>query len=308
MTRENIQYLTQPQISKAHWNRCLDNAPNGLIYAYSDYLDAMADNWDALVWKDYQAVMPLPWRKKYGVHYLYQPAFVAQLGLFGSNLSADLLQAFLQAVPKKFRYWDQPLNHHNLFTLKAYPLFQRSNFVLPLNQPYESLYEGYRENSRRNIKKAMHYGCYVKTGIDIDGIIELATQQTQQSETAGKDFKNMALLYRQLQQQSKAVSYGVYSQQHELLASCALFFSHHRAYYILVGNHPNGRTLGASHALIDAFIRDHAGQNLLLDFEGSDLRNLAFFYSSFGATEEKYAAIRLNRLPWWARWLKNNPA
>jgi hypothetical protein len=26
----------------------------------------------------------------------------------------------------------------------------------------------------------------------------------------------------------------------------------------------------------------------LLDFEGSDIRNSAFFYASFGATDEKY--------------------
>ena len=27
-------------------------------------------------------------------------------------------------------------------------------------------------------------------------------------------------------------------------ASCVLFFSHNRAYYILAGNHPNGKPLG----------------------------------------------------------------
>ena len=181
---------------------------------------------------------------------------------------------------------------------------KKSNFTLPLNRSYETIYDRYRENVKRNIKKAGNYGCSVKTGIGIESIIELAKQQPQQSKTAEKDFTNMALLYKQLQQPSKAVSYGVFSQQEQLLASCIFFFSHNRAYYILVGNHPNGRTLGASHALIDAFIKDYAGQDLLLDFEGSDLRNLAFFYSSFGATEEKYAAIRWNSLPWWVRWMK----
>ena len=38
---------------------------------------------------------------------------------------------------------------------------------------------------------------------------------------------------------------------------------------------------------------------------GSDIRNLAFFYSSFGATEEKFAGIRLNRLPIYLRWMKS---
>jgi hypothetical protein len=88
------------------------------------------------------------------------------------------------------------------------------------------------------------------------------------------------------------------------VASCIYFFSNKRAYYILVGNHPNGKTLGASHYLIDRFIHDHAGRDLLLDFEGSDIRNLAFFYTSFGASLETYPAIRMNRLPWWIRWMK----
>jgi hypothetical protein len=101
-----------------------------------------------------------------------------------------------------------------------------------------------------------------------------------------------------------AITYGIVSAQNELLASCVFFLSHNRAYYILVGNHPNGKTIGASHALIDAFIKDHAGKNILLDFEGSDIRNLAFFYSSFGAGNEIYPAIKINRLPFYLKWLK----
>lgn len=304
MQENNIQYLASHQIDKSRWDRCMEKASNSLVYAFSYYLDAMTDNWDALVLNDYEAVMPLPWRKKWGIYYLYQPAFVAQLGLFGNNISADLLLDFLQAIPKKFQYWDLSLNHQNLFAPEQYPLYQRSNFVLPLNKPYEVLYRQYREHLKRNIKKAETYGCSIKTAIDIKAIIELAKEQPQQNATAEKDFENFARLYARLKETSKAVSYGVYSKQDQLLASCVFFLLQNRAYYILVGNHPNGRTLGASHALIDAFIKDYAGQDLLLDFEGSDIRNLAFFYSSFGATEERYAALRENRLPWWMRWLK----
>ena len=69
----------------------------------------------------------------------------------------------------------------------------------------------------------------------------------------------------------------------------------------MVGNHPDGKTIGASHALIDAFIKDHADQNLILDFEGSDIRNLAFFYEGFGATNEIYPALKINKLPWYIK-------
>lgn len=297
-----IQYLQRKQIDDAKWNRCIDSVVNGLIYSYTDYLDCMCGQWDALVLGEYEAVMPLPWRKKGGVHYLYQPFLTAQLGVFGNHIDAGLLTRFLTAVPKKFRYWDFSLNHSNLFAVEVFPLHQRSNYVLSLQPAYEQLYKSYRENIRRNIKKSREYGCVATANVSVDAIIALT--KLQATHTPEKDFENFQWLFHHLKEKGRAKTYGVLSSAGELLASCVFFFSHKRAYYILVGNHPNGRTLGASHALIDTFIKDYAGSDLLLDFEGSDIRNLAFFYSSFGAREERYAAIKLNRLPWWMKWLK----
>ena len=132
MHGQQIIYLTRKQVNDDLWNACIDSSANGLVYAYTWYLDAMADNWDALVFNNYEAVMPLPWRKKWNINYLYQPFLTAQLGLFGNNMTGQLLASVLNAVPKKFRYWECSLNHQNLFTTQQYPLYQRSNFVLPL--------------------------------------------------------------------------------------------------------------------------------------------------------------------------------
>ena len=87
-----IQYLPHAQINKTKWDACIAAAPNGLIYAHSWYLDEIIETWDALVMNDYESVMPLPYRKKYGVLYLFHPPFVAQLGLFGNELRAGLLR------------------------------------------------------------------------------------------------------------------------------------------------------------------------------------------------------------------------
>jgi len=56
--------------------------------------------------------------------------------------------------------------------------------------------------------------------------------------------------------------------------------------------------------LIDAFIKDNADKPLILDFEGSDIRNLAFFYSGFGAKDEQYPFLKINKLPFYLKWLK----
>lgn len=297
---DTIQYLEHENIDQALWDRCIENAGNGLIYGYATYLNQMAGQWDALVMGDYEAVMPLPCRKKFGVYYLYQPFLTAQLGLFGNEISEELLKNFLERIPKKFRLWEFPLNHKNLFSSTGFPIYERKNFVLDLHQPYDLMYGNYRENARRNIKKAIQYGCYPKPGIALETVMELAMEQNRNH----KGFEDFAKLYAHFNSAGKAGCFGVFSSQHQLLASCAVLYSHKRVYYILVGNHPNGRTLGASHLLIDTLIREHAGRDLLLDFEGSDIRNLAFFYSSFGAKEESYAAIKWNRLPWYMRLFK----
>ena len=129
-------------------------------------------------------------------------------------------------------------------------------------------------------------------------MIGLAKEQAKDfSNIAEDNFLDLANLYEFLKKRGHAITYGAYSSQRQLIASCAYFFSHQRAYYILVGNHPNGKTSGASHLLIDHFIKEHAGENLILDFEGSNISSLAFFYKSFGAGLEKYPGIKLNKLP-----------
>ena len=300
-----IRYIIQAEIDRTKWDRCIDQAANGLIYGYSLYLDTMSAHWDALVLNDYEAVMPLTWNRKYGFHYLYQPFLSASLGVFGNDINADMMAAFLHAIPPKFRLWECSLNHGNVFPVPGFQLFERANYVLPLNDEYNKLFERFRENVKRNIRKAEKLRCQVKKDFDVDEVIALAELQMHSfAKLKEHDFRNFRTLYNELHRKGKAITYGIQDDQKRLISSAVFFYSHNRAYYILVGNHPNGKTLGAGHALINAFIKDHAGLHLLLDFEGSDIGNIAFFYSSFGAREEKYSAIVYNRLPAVIKWIK----
>lgn len=302
-----IHYISYTSINKEKWDRCIDQSVNGLIYGYSWYLDAMAQQWDALVLNDYEAVMPLTRNKKYGISYLYQPYFCASLGIFSAQaLTAVLTEQFLKAIPARFRYIDIYLNKGNLFAVAGFPLTERINYVLSLNKPYNAIADSYRTNLKRNIKKAAQSNLQVKQHIELDAIITLAKETMQRvSAITDEQINNFKTVVTEAGKLKQAETLGIYSANKELLASAVFLYSHKRWYYILVGNHPNGKTLSASHYLIDRFIALHADTDALLDFEGSDIRNLAFFYSSYGATEERYPALRMNRLPKILRWLKD---
>ncbi len=300
-----IQYISHAGIDKQKWDNCIRQAENGLIYAYSFYLDCMARNWDALVLNDYEAVMPVTWKKKWGIHYLYQPFLTAQLGLFGNTLTADLCSQFIHAIPARFRLVEISLNSKNRFDLNGIPLMLRSNYVLRLEDRYEEISGRYNNNTKRNFRKAQQQDFYFQKDVEVEKLIRLATAHMKKSGAAIKDnLHRFRKLYAVLKEKNMAATYGIMSGSGELLASCVFFFSHQRAYYILVGNSHSGRYTGASAALIDEFIRMHAGKNILLDFEGSDIPGLANFYRGFGAQPEPYPALRQNRLPFFLKWLR----
>lgn len=306
IARNQIQYISHQNIDKVKWDECIRQASNGLIYAYSYYLDTMAENWDALVLNDYEAVMPLTWNSKFGFSYVYQPAFTASLGVFGKKLNAELVSVFINAIPGKFKLIEISLNNGNVFQNNPPEYSLRTNYILSLNKPYAEIAEGYRENHQRNINKALQAGCSFGKNIPVNLIIDLNRELLKTiSPIKEADYNSFSKLYELLKKENKAESYGVIDVNQQLVASAVFFYSHNRAYYILVGNTYEGKNIGASHALIDAFIKENAGKDLILDFEGSDIESLAFFYAGFGASEELYPALRINKLPWYIRWIKN---
>jgi hypothetical protein len=299
-----IQYLLHGQIDKNKWDALIDRAPNGLIYARSFYLDHMAKRWDALVLNDYEAVMPLTWNKKYGFYYLYQPFLCASLGIFGQSITPALTERFLLNIPGKFRYIDISLNYGNAGELNGFGMYQRKNYVLNLLEPYDSLYSRFSDNVKRNNRKALQSGCLVSKPCS-DEVVNLAKLQFKKwTIVSNRHFNDFLDLYKFLEKKDSVATYGITTAEGRLLSSCIFFFWQKRAYYILVGNHPESNGTGAAHALINAFIYDHSETDLILDFEGSDVPGIAALYRGFGAAEENYPAIRYNRLPAVLRWLK----
>jgi hypothetical protein len=307
-TGHHIQYLTHAAINKRRWDDCIAAASNGLPYAHSFYLDTMAAGWHALVLNDYEAVMPLPWRKKAGFAYLFQPSMTPILGVFGNNITDDLVTLFLNTIPSSFKLWDISLNHFNpLPPSLPYPVFKRSNFILPLQRPYEQIQAQYHDNIKRNLGKAIKKGCTVKKGIPIDEVISISQKQFPAFTRVEPGlFENLKTLY--LHYITQAKTYCVMSAEGKTLSACAFLFSAGRAWYWLVGNEPEGRDYGASSFLLDAFIHDHANQPLTLDFEGSDDEGVAGFYKKFGASAEPFTTIYYNRLPFPFNLFKPLPA
>ena len=98
----DIHYLKRAAIDTTKWDRCVQQAPNGWIYSLSFFLDGIG-SWDGLVMGDYEYIMPLPKKIKYGIPYIYVPPFTGQLGIIGAKpVPSELVNDFIQAIPGSF--------------------------------------------------------------------------------------------------------------------------------------------------------------------------------------------------------------
>ncbi len=301
-----ITYIRHNDIDKDKWDACISESPNGIVYAYSWYLDLVSPGWEALIEKDYESVFPLTKNKKYGIEYLFPPFFTQQLGLFSKNkITLEKLNDFLKSIPEKFRFVEINLNSKNIFDTPGFTLTKNLTHHLNLNHPYQNIYKNYNENLKRNLKKATKFDQQIIQDADPKIIIKLFRKNKGRSISTLKDknYKTLLKIIYTGHKDTFVKVYGVSAQKH-LIAGAFFVESNGKAIFIFSGANKEAKEKLAVPLLLDAFIKDHSGKNLTLDFEGSNDFNLARFYKSFGAEEIVYLQIKKNNLPYPLKWIK----
>jgi hypothetical protein len=280
-----IKYLRYFEIDKDRWNECVHSAPNSLIYGMSWYLDLVCENWDALVAENYDAVMPLPWKKKYGISYIYHPWFAQQLGIFAKEPEHYPINEFIKVLPRKFLRYEFSFNYLNTF--KSLSTQSKTNNVLSLSSSYPELASHYSENTQRNIKKATHHN--VKE-IDTDTFIRLLINEIGPLMDT-KNQQNLNKLVPFLIQHKHATILGIESKNGELLGAVFLVRFKNRLIHLFSAASEQGKKERVVFKIMDQIIKENCESGNLLDFEGSRHEGIARFYKGFGSQPEVYHSI-----------------
>ncbi len=294
-----VSYLKHEAIDKLKWNHCIAHAANGLIYASSLYLDIMADHWDAVIVNDYEAVMPLVWRKKYFTRYLYQPPFTQQLGVFFTNpLSSETYAAIENEITGHFNFAEIFLNHGNNNCFEPRRCKEHINFVLNINQPYDNIHESYLPGFTKSLRRVTKNNFEYKKSDNIDEVITLYQQLygSRVTHLTGKDFTAFKKLCSALQQQDQLVIREAVDGNGALLATVLLFKDEKRLYNVISCVTDDGKRKEVNYFLYDSIIHEFCSSGLLLDLEGSDIKGVADFYMKMNPVNQPYSFYRFNHL------------
>jgi hypothetical protein len=299
-----IRYLPHDQINSERWNECITRALNGNIYGYSWYLDIVCPGWGALVEDDYNRVMPLPAWQKMKVQYLAQPLFTQQLGVYSpSMISSREVREYLHKIPAKFRYVDINLNSQNKIETSGLNYKYNINYELDLQLPYKQLESAFSENLKRNIRKAIKLSMQISKTDNPEAIVELFRRYrgARIKTLANQQYIVLLNLLKTIVHKGLCEVWEVYDEQNQLLGGVAWVKSNGKAIFLFSAVSDSGRQKGAMPYVIDTFIRENAGKNLILDFEGSNDEKLGRFYAGFGSKKVFYPRVYFNYLPIYVR-------
>lgn len=285
-----INYIQRKELNVRKYDACIEKAPNSRVYAFSWYLDAVADHWDALVLNDYEAVMPLPWRQKYFINYIYQPPWTQQLGVFSSNeISEEFILNFIKAVPKKFKKITIQFNSGN--PLKGKNVTERVNYILPLDRPYRELFGKFRKDRRSRIRKndsviSIQSGTHLAS----QSIVKIFKKEYQSKiEVSEENYRKLNMLLENRALNNK-VNFEILiaKQKEEVIAGAIFLATNNSITYLFSAQTEKGRALNSLSAILNRVIENYSGSDKILDFEGSMIPGIADFFKSFGAEKEKY--------------------
>ncbi len=304
-----IRYLKHSEIDPEKWNQAVHNSLFSTVFAEYDMLDLLtgSDTWDALVQDEYEAVMPLPYRKKGVLKYVYTPFFIPQMGIFSPyELTSNEIDLFLQEITKHCILADVLLNEMEEMQ-KRYKVYYPS-YILDLQHTYNELHSQFHENTKRNLKAGEKMQCRIAVGEEqVSDIIDLFRNNRGQMEVVhycDRDYQTLDIVSNHLSTRKLLETYKVYTPEGKLAAGALFVKDGKRRWFWFSGRDNRSSACKPMFLLLDAYIRDHAGSDLCLDFNGSTNPNVARLYVGFGGIIYTIPFVRRYKNLFWRSALK----
>lgn len=283
-----ISYLLNNEIDKQKYDTCISSALQSKVYAFSWYLDCVCSTWDLLILNDYEAVMPLPKKKKYGINYVFQPFWIQHLGIFSvKTLTEADLELFIKSIPKKIKLIDYNIN------FKTDSLPPKINYTLSLQDNYNKLLKNFSKGRKSNVTQGQKQEILVQEFQDYKPIIEVFKQNRGlNTNLSNPAYLQLETLIKTAKSLKKLKIMVAFSDKNKLLGGAFFIISNNRITYLFSAINQQGRDLQAMSLIINSVIKTYAQSDYILDFEGSMLPGVAAFFNSFGAQQESYYHLK----------------
>lgn len=297
-----LKLLKHAEIDTEKWDNAILKSEFPCVFASSAYLNAVCPQWNALVFGNYNAVMPLTENTKYGIRYLYQPHFTPQLGVFMTTPESEIEKLMLKKIQEVYRYINIECHHrHHINLVKN--IKQKVTYIL---EPVST--EHLNQNTKRNIKKALHSRL---TANILNGeqalhwsakIIHPFLKHTL--ELKPSVIKQFRMLEEHLQKQGMLYTFAAMQADETPVALAHFVCNGKHAVYLKGAQTDKQQSNGSMHLLMHEALEYFKNKCQWFDFGGGQITSVAQFYKGFGGVPQIYFSWKENQLPYPLKWLR----
>jgi len=292
-----IQFITRKKLDVDKYNACIENSMQSNIYGFSWYLDLACDNWSVFVLNDYEAVMPVPWRKKFFIKYVYPPLWIIQLGIYSKVIEDE--NEFLIELFSQFKYVQMRTNTQNAFSMfQPYQIEKRLQ-VLQMKSTFENIIKGFRKDRRRALTKSQKSALKENWKGNPEDLITLHKQNVgkRAKDFNEHEYDKLLRVIKLSIVKGRGEVLSIYDSQNKLVASGFFLLYNKSVVKLVSATDFNNRKNGANTFLIERAIFKYHNDFDVFDFGGSSMKTIADFNLSFGSSHKVYSELQYNNLP-----------
>lgn len=274
-----IKRIPRKKLDINKYTECLNKSVNYRIYAEYWYLDALVENnWDCYVLNDYEAIMPLPFVKKFRLKFIVQPIYCQQLGVFHQeNFSKETFQLFENKLHRNLvRAYSFNEENTEMFEPKGK---KRVNQIIELDQFH---FENYSKMVQRNVNYFTKQQLVIKKNDKIEPLLNFKIQHRNHFVNIPYYKKLLTVLnhYKFLDIQ--------FVEDEEVFGFVCFMKSKNRVFYLDSATSQTGKDKKVPTGIINEMLKELKSKKIIFDFEGSSIPSISKFYNGFGATIRNY--------------------
>ncbi len=303
-----IKIIRSAYIEKTKWDSLVRRSTTGSIYCTYTYLSLCEGDWEAIIAlenSEYVCALPVPFRTKGGVNYIYQSPLIPYLSILTQSEIKVSEEFFLNAVAHLNSY-----HYVAKFFVKQSPPIQLDKcettehigLAIDLQKGYTEIFKNY-SSSRKGLKQAKSELSVVKSQ-DLDLFLKMHKELTLPKIENIHDGQQhvMTELWRRLLQNNELEIYFSTIQSGETISGLLLGKGARELYYLESASTHEGRKLNGIALLIDYIVQEYA-QSVYqyFDLGGKGPAGVAEFKLSFGSKEYSYTQYYRNNLPWYIK-------
>lgn len=278
-----IRRLKYNEIDFEKYSKCLENSAQKNWYARKEVLDQLSGNWHILVYNDYEAVMPVPLKRKFALNLVVMPLFCQQLGVFSSKDDFKINDQFLNFLKNRYNIFSYSFNHYNSFSKD---LDKKKNYTIQISDYILLRRKKYFKGRKSTAKCAQHL---IYKEIDFSEESFSFMQKNFKGLSKDGDVEKYRKYLNFLYTNNSLKLSGAYLDE-KLINIAVLIDEKDQLSLLGLINDEEYKDENGPSFLIDKILSSYIDEKKF-NFMGSNIRGIEVFFKSFGAELQEYPTL-----------------